>query len=370
MSTTPNSPPTHIGIIGCGNIFGAYARGCRLFNNLHLKACADLNPDFAAKRAEEFEITALSIDELLADPDIEIVVNLTIPKVHAQVSTAIIKAGKHAYSEKPISLDLPEGEELLALAAKHDLRIGSAPDTFLGAGAQTTRKLIDDGLIGTPIGGTAFMLYAGPERWHPNPAFFYQRGAGPMFDMGPYYIAALVNLIGPVKTVCAMTTMPRTERVATCAEQYGAKIPVEVPTHYSGSLLFESGAVINLAMSFDVIGHRHAPIEIYGTEGSLSVPDPNTFEGPVSLLSEPNADWQEMPLTYGYSENSRSIGVADLAAAIVEGREHRCNGRLALHTLEVMAAFEKSHETRAWVDIVNQCEKPAALPLGLAPGTI
>lgn len=355
----------NVGIIGCGNIFPAYAKGCALFRKLHLQACADLNADAARARAEEFSINALSIDELLADPGIDLVINLTIPKVHAKVSRDILQAGKHAYSEKPLAVDLAEGRQLVELAAQKGLRLGCAPDTFLGAGLQTSRKLIDDGWIGRPIGGTAFMLSSGPESWHPNPAFFYERGAGPMFDMGPYYITALVHLLGPVRSVSAMTSRVRAERLATCKEQFGRILPVEVPTHYSGSLLFENEAVVNMAISFDVTAHTHRPIEIYGTTGSLGVPDPNTFGGPVAVHRKGYEGWKEMPLAFGYHENSRSIGAADMAHAIRSGRPHRCDGRLALHVLEVMTAFEESHNTRAWVDIQSPCAQPQPFPLGL-----
>jgi len=370
MSNILPTRQINVGIIGCGNIFPAYAKGCALFRKLNLKACADLNLDAASARATEFQIAALSIDELLADPEIDLVINLTIPKVHAKVSKDILNAGKHVYSEKPLAIDLAEGKELIDLAAAKGLRIGCAPDTFLGAGLQTSRKLIDDGWIGQPIGGTAFMLSSGPESWHPNPSFFYERGAGPMFDMGPYYITALVHLLGPIRSVSAMTSKARTERLATCKEHFGRMLPVEIPTHYSGSLLFENGAVVNMAISFDVAAHTSSPIQIFGTVGSLSVPDPNTFDGPVSLHRSGYAGWKDMPLAYGYHENSRGIGAADMAHAIDSGRAHRCEGSLALHALEVMTAFEESHNTRAWVDIKNTCAHPQAFPLGLTTGIL
>jgi len=359
--------PINVGIIGCGNIFGAYAKGCALFRSLKLKACADLNPEAAHAQAKEYQIAALSIPELLADPEIEIVINLTIPKVHASVSMDILRAGKHVYSEKPLGVNVAEGRAVLDLAKEKNLRVGCAPDTFLGAGYQTCRKLIDDGWIGRPISGTAFMLSSGPESWHPNPGFFYQEGAGPMMDMGPYYVTALVHLLGPVKSVLATTTSARTERLATCKEHFGKMLPVEVPTHYTGNLLFQNGAVITMVISFDVIAHQHKPIEIYGSEGSLGAPDPNTFGGPVSVYKKGFESWTEIPLVYGYKENSRSIGVADMAHAIQSGRPHRCDGRLALHALEVMTSFQRSHEQGGWVDIENQCDHPAGFPLGLPP---
>ena len=334
----------NVGIIGCGNISPAYAKGCEMFRLLKLKACADLNLEVARGRAEEFKIAAMTIEDLLADPSIDLVINLTVPKVHAKVSMDILRAGKHVYSEKPLGLDVQEGQAVIALAKEKGLRVGCAPDTFLGAGLQTCRKVIDDGWIGQPVAATAFMLAGGPESWHPNPAFFYQKGGGPMLDMGPYYITALVHLLGPIKAVSAMATATRSERLATCKEQYGEMLPVEVPTHNSGSLLFESGVIGTISISFDIVGHTHKPIEIYGTQGSLGVPDPNTFGGPVSLLRSNAEGWKDLPMAYGYHENSRGIGAADMAQAVRSGRPHRAAGSLALHVLEVMCAFETSHQ--------------------------
>lgn len=358
-----------VGIIGCGNIFGAYAKGASLFRVLDLKACADVNPDASKARSEEHGIPATSVPELLADPGIDLVINLTIPKVHASVSGQILRAGKHVYSEKPLGITPEEGRGLLDLAAEKGLRVGCAPDTFLGAGLQTSRKLIEDGLIGKPLSGTVFLMSRGPETWHPNPSFFYQRGGGPMMDMGPYYMTALVHLLGPVTDVLAITSRAWDERLATCKEQFGARIPVEVPTHNAGVLRFENGALVTVTISFDVVAHKHSPIEIYGTEGSLAVPDPNTFGGPVELMRSEFSprEWASMPLVFRYAENSRSLGVADMAHAIQSGRPHRCSGELALHVLEVMAAFEKSSEAGTWTAIQNRCAQPAPLPLGLPP---
>lgn len=358
--------PINVGILGCGNIFPTYAKNAGLFRKLNLKACADLNFETAGARASEFGLAALSVDELLSASDIELVVNLTVPRVHARISADILRAGKHAYSEKPLGVNLEEARELIALAEQSGLRLGCAPDTFLGAGYQTARKLIDDGWIGRPVAGTAFMLAGGPESWHPNPAFFYERGGGPLFDMGPYYIAALIHLLGPIQTVSAITSAARSERMATCKEHFGRMLKVDVPTHYSGTLIFESGAVINMAISFDVRRHQHRPIEIYGTEGSLSLPDPNTFGGAVLLSHAGNPNWSEIPYAFGYHENSRCIGVADMAHAIAAGRDHRCNAELALHILEVIAAFETSHERQTWVQIESSCTRPEVFPLGLA----
>jgi len=359
-----------IGIIGCGNIFNAYINGCAMFRAINVVACADINMEAAKAKATEFNLKAMTVEEMLADPSIGMVINLTIPKVHAEVSLRILKAGKHAYSEKPLAVDVSEGRKVMDYARKKDLRVGCAPDTFLGAGLQTCRKLIDDGWIGRPLSGTAFMLGTGPEVWHPNPAFFYQRGGGPMLDLGPYYVTALVHLLGPVKAVSAMTGKAYEKRVATCKEKFGEKLPVEVATHNSGNLLFESGVVITMVVSFDVQRHYHSPIEIYGTEGSIGVPDPNTFGGPVSIFRPGNPDWREIPFTHGYSENARGIGVADITHALRSGRPHRCNGNLALHALEVMQAFEESGATKSWVEIKNRCAQPQPFPMGMLPGVL
>jgi len=355
----------NVGIIGCGNIFNAYIKGCAMFRTVKVVACADINPEVAKAKAVEFSLKAMTVDELLADISMGMVINLTIPKVHAEVSLKALRAGKHVYSEKPLALDEGEGRNVMDYAREKGLRVGCAPDTFLGAGLQTCRKVIDDGWIGRPLSGTAFMLAGGPESWHPNPAFFYQRGGGPMLDMGPYYITALVHLLGPVKVVSAMTGKAHEQRLATCKEHFGEMLPVEIPTHNSGSLLFENGAIVTVAISFDVQRHRHSPIEIYGTQGSLAVPDPNGFGGPVSIYQKGDSDWREIPFTHGYQDNSRGIGVADMAHAIRSGRSHRCDGNLALHVLEVMLAFEQSGRTRSWVDIKTRCDQPRPLPLDL-----
>jgi len=365
-----NKMNMNIGIIGCGNIFNAYIKGCAMFRAVKVTACADINMEVAKAKATEFSLKAMTVDGLLADPSIGIVINLTIPKVHAEISLKALKAGKHVYSEKPLAVELAEGRKVMDYAKKKGLRVGCAPDTFLGAGLQTCRKLIDDGWIGRPLSGTAFFMARGPESWHPNPAFFYQRGAGPMLDLGPYYVTALVHLLGPVKSVSAMTGRAFEKRLATCKEHFGEMLPVEVATHNSGSLLFENGAVVTMVVSFDVVKHRHSPIEIYGSEGSLAVPDPNNFGGPVSVLRRGDQDWREMPLVFGYSDNSRGIGVADMATAVRAKRPHRCDGSLALHALEVMLAFEESGKTRSWVDIKNRCVQPKPFPLGMTASVL
>ena len=270
-----------IGIIGCGNISSAYLTAARNFPVLDIRAVADLDLAAAQRRGEEFAVPAATIAELLADPAIEIVVNLTIPNAHVAVSHDILKAGKHSYSEKPLGVAFAEAAGLAEEAERRGLRLGCAPDTFLGGSHQTAREVLDGGRLGTPIGGTAFFMCPGHERWHPNPDFYYKIGGGPVLDMAPYYVTDLVNLLGPVARVAAMAPKPRPLRTITSEPRSGETIEVEVPTHVSGSLEFQSGAVVAITMSFDVPGHRHLPLEIYGTEGSLIVPDPNWFGGEV-----------------------------------------------------------------------------------------
>jgi predicted dehydrogenase len=359
-----------IGIIGCGNISQAYFNGAKAFDNIEIKACADLNPDAAGKQAEENGVLALRIDELLADPEIEIVVNLTIPQAHAAVNLQVLNAGKHVHCEKPFAVTREEGKAVLALAAEKGLMTGSAPDTFLGGGFQTSRKLLEDGWIGRPVSGTAFMRCHGHESWHPNPGFYYLQGGGPLFDMGPYYLTALVHLLGPVKKVIAMGGRAFAERVATSPSAKGQILPVEVDTHVTGVLEFCNGALITLIMSFDVWKGEGSPVEIHGTEGSMKLPDPNGFAGPVSLFRYGMKDWQEMPLSHGYTDSLRIMGVADMANAIRSGRPNRCSGQMGYHVLDVMHALGDSSRSGREVEIESTCSQPAPLPLNLPVGQL
>jgi len=363
-----------VGIIGCGHISNAYFNAAARFDILEVVACADINPAAAKAKGEEHKVKALTVNKLLADPGIEIVINLTIPKAHAEIALKTLEHGKHAYSEKPFAVTCDEGKKIISTAKAKKLLVGCAPDTFLGGGQQTCRKLIADGWIGRPVGGTAMFMGYGPERYyHPSPKFFFEKGGGPMFDLGPYYITALVNLLGPAKRVCAITTKAFEERIAgPQALIKREKLPVEVPTHLTGVIEFQNGAVISVITSFDVWKHTHSPIEIYGTEGSLFVPDPNTFGGPVKLAKGGVAGpvISECPLSHIYTENSRSIGAADMAYAMQSGRKHRCSGALAFHVLEIMESFEKSSLAGKHIELATTCERPAALPLGLQDGLL
>lgn len=363
--------PTRVGIVGCGNICDIYFQAGKTFENLEIVACADLLAERAQVKAEQHGVPkALSPADLVHDSDVELVINLTVPQAHYEVSRAALEAGKHVHSEKPLAVTREQGRELVALARERGLRLGSAPDTFLGGGLQTCRKILDDGWIGRPVAATAFMTAHGPESWHPDPGSFYKPGAGPLFDMGPYYLTALVHLLGPVTRVTSCTSISFPERLITSQPHFGETIEVETPTHVSGAFDFGAAAVGTLVMSFDVWAANLPRLEIYGSEGTLSVPDPNTFGGPVRVRRSDADDWTVMPLTHGYTENCRGLGVADMAAAIESGRSHRCNGNLAYHVLDVMHALLEASEKGRHVAVESTCERPEPLPLGLRPGTI
>jgi len=363
--------PINVGIIGCGNVSSQYLNAARFFQAFQIAALADLDLGRAQARAAEYGVgKALTVDDLLADPEVELVINLTIPSAHAAVSRQVLEAGRSVYSEKPLGTVREDAKPILDTAEAKGLRVGCAPDTFLGAGLQTSRKLIDDGWIGEPVGATAFMLNRGMEMWHPDPAFFYQPGAGPLFDIGPYYVTALVNLLGPVHKVAgtAKTTFP--ERLITSQPLFGTRIPVGTPTHISGLLSFESGTVSTLMTSFDVWASELPRIEIYGTEGTLSVPDPNTFGGPVRIRRAGASEWTTLPLTHGYTENSRGLGVADMAHALQSGRAHRASGALAYHVLDIMQSILEAAEAERTLVLSSRAERPEALPLGLVEGIL
>lgn len=364
-----SSNKVKVGIIGCGNIFGAYMTGTRVFPILEVVACADINPAAAQAKAAEFGLKAYSVEELLADPQIQLVINLTVPKVHADVSLEIINAGKHVYSEKPLAVTRDDGRRVIEGAKAKGVLVGCAPDTFLGGGLQSCRKLIEDGWIGRPVAAAAFMGSHGPESWHPNPQFFYQKGGGPLFDMGPYYLTALVSLLGPARRVTASTGKSLDERVATSKTQFGTRLPVEVSTHAAGVIDFENGAIATLTTTFDVWSHHMPWIEIYGTQGSLSTPDPNTFGGTVRLHRAGSNEWDAIPLSHP-SDLQRGIGPADMAYALCYGRPHRANGEMAYHVLDIMSSFDEASESGQHVMLQSHCTQPAPLPLGLLHGTL
>lgn len=360
--------PLGIGVIGCGVISEIYLKNAALFPQIEVRAVADLRPDAAAARARAFDVPAVTPEDLLARDDIDIVLNLTIPAAHAEVGLAALAAGKHVYSEKPIASGLAEARALAEAAEAARLRLGCAPDTFLGGAHQTARALVDAGRIGTPCAGTAVLMLPGHERWHPDPDFYYQPGGGPLLDMGPYYVTAMVNLLGPVARVSALASRGRDTRTIAKGPRAGQSVPVEVATHVAGVMEFATGALVQIATSFEVRAHRHTPLELYGPGGSLLIPDPNRFDGTVELFEE---GWTPQPTRHAHGDgNYRGLGLADMAAAIVEGRPHRANGALALHVLEVMEALLASAEEGRAVAVRSTCQRPAPLAPGGATGQI
>ena len=363
---TAGRGPVKVGIVGCGTISGIYLKNSKLLDAFEVVACADLLPERARARAAEYGVArAGTVEELLADPEVEVVLNLTIPNAHAEIALAALEAGKSVYNEKPLAIRREEAGRMLDLAASKGLRVGCAPDTFLGAGIQTCRKVIAEGIIGQPVAVTAFMTNHGHESWHPDPAFYYKVGGGPMFDMGPYYLTALVNLLGPVRRVTGSARITFPERTITSQPKSGEKIAVEVPTHVAGVLDFACGAIATIVTSFDVWSTDLPRIEIYGSAGSLSVPDPNTFGGPVRLRRPGSREWEEIELAYPNAKNSRGLGIADMCAALRSGRPHRASGDLAFHVLDVMHAIPEASREERHIALASDCVQPAALPKGL-----
>jgi len=370
-----------VGVIGCGAISGAYLGMARNFPIVEIAAVSDLDMDRARAAAKQYQLPkACSVDELLADKSIQIVLNLTVPKAHVPVAMRAIEAGKHMYAEKPLGVDREEGRKLVETAKRANLRVGCAPDTFLGAGIQTARKLIDDGAIGRPVAFTAFMMCPGHESWHPSPEFYYEVGGGPMFDMGPYYLTALLNLLGPAKRLTGAASIAIPERTITHKNRetnapgakFGKKIKVETPDHICGTMEFENGAVGTIITSFAT---RFAPYEgkqpitVFGTEGTMKVPDPNGFDGPVHVRRNDDAEWKEMPHAFvkGYG---RSVGLADMAYAIRSGRAHRCSSEQAFAVLDLMQGFlDSSREGKAHVP-TSRYERPKAMRADLPFGTL
>ncbi len=355
--------PVGVGLVGCGYISGIYLENIARFAPLRVVACADADPERARDRAAEFDVPkAVAVDALLADPEVELVLNLTTPDAHAPVALAAIAARKSVYNEKPLAVALDDGRRLVAAAAAAGVRVGAAPDTFLGGGLQTCRELIDDGAIGRPVAATAFMLNHGHEGWHPNPDFYYQPGGGPLFDMGPYYLTALVALLGPVRRVTGSARASFSERTITSQPRAGETIPVETATHLAAVLDFDGGAIATLVTSFDVWASDAPKLELFGSLGTLALPDPNTFGGPVRLRRAEEDAWREVPISRPYTANSRGLGPADLAAALRSGRPHRASGDLALHVLEVMHGVETASREGRHVEIVSRPDRPAPLP--------
>ncbi len=373
-----------IGVIGCGMISGVYLENLTShLSGVEVLACADLIHERAVASAKRFGIPkAVSNRELIEDPDIDIVLNLTVPLAHAGINLEALEAGKHIYCEKPLAVTFEEAERIVALAAAKGLRVGGAPDTFLGAGLQTCRKLIDEGAIGRPTGFTANLICHGHELWYPTPLVHYAKGGGPVLDVGPYYFTTLVALLGPIRRIGGFARIHEPDRLV-----LGKPVDIEIPTSCSGILDFACGALGTVQMTFDVWKSRLPRLEIHGTEGSLFLPDPNFFGGPLRLLRsrdvvaridaettlEGRRDWlyeasdtlvEEVPLAWPERTNMRGYGVTEMAAAIREGRPHRVSGELALHVVEALTSFADSGTDGRIAEMRTPCGRPAPLPPG------
>ena len=365
--------PVRVGVIGCGAISGQYFHAARQFPILQIVAAADLNAQAARTRAAEFGVPRVcTASELLSDPSIEIVLNLTVPKAHVPVALSALKAGKHTYCEKPLGIDRDEGRKVIELAADKGLRVGCAPDTFMGAGSQTARKAIDDGTIGRPVAFTAFMMCRGHESWHPSPEFYYEPGGGPMFDMGPYYLTALLSFFGPIRRLSAAASIAIPHRTITSAPKAGKTIRVQTPDHVCGTIEFENGAVGTIITTFATHHPTYEashPITVYGTKGTLKVPDPNQFDGSVQVRLAEDAEWRDVPHAFqkGYG---RSVGLADMAYAIRSGRPIRASGEMAFAVLDALQGFLDSASSGRAYAPQARFERPAPMPARLPVGVL
>lgn len=357
--------PVGIGIIGAGYISSIYLENCTTrFDNLRVIGIADIVSENARRQAERYGIEAMTVETLLSRPEVEIVVNLTIPAAHGVVALQAIEAGKSVYNEKPLAATRDEARHVLERAEERGVLVGSAPDTFLGGGLQTARTLLDDGLIGTPVAVTGMMLTPGHERWHPNPDFYYQPGGGPLLDMGPYYLAAMLSLLGPVERVAGSSTATYSTRTIKSGPRQGEVIPVETPTHILAILEFAGGPRASLTTSFDTHDTRHSTLVLYGSEGTLRLPDPNTFGGPIEHLRAGSEQWEPVELTHGHTDNSRGLGISDMARALRDGTPHRASGELGYHIVDVMHATLESSEQGRHIEVTSTFDRPAPLPAG------
>ena len=366
-----------VGLIGCGHISETYFRAQEYFNNIRIVKCADINMDAAKKCAIHYNIEAVTVDELLKDKEIEIILNLTIPGAHYQVSKLALENGKHSYAEKPLAVNFEDGKKLVELANKKNLYIGNAPDTFLGGGIQKTRELIDNGVIGDIKLGNAIFAFPGVQSYHPNPeSWFAENEGGPVIDMGPYYLTALVNLIGPAKQVQGRCTKVFEEREIGIGPKKGQKFKVETPTTYLATIQFENNCIIQITLSFDVVAHQRNHIELYGTKGSMIVPDPNMFGGSVYVCKKLGSPWREfktnqLPLgkinirtqssranESPTNANYRGVGLAEMAYCIDKKKIHRCNGEVSLHVLDLIQSTMQSAKTNKPIRLSTTCKIP------------
>ena len=359
-----------VGIIGCGNIADIYfSNSQKYFNNFQIVACADIKNEAAKNYAEKYGIEQLSVDQILSNKEIELIINLTIPDVHFEVSKSILEAGKHSYSEKPLSIKFEHGEELVNLANSKGLHVGCAPDTFLGASIQEAKKIIDQNAIGKINLGSISMGVAGHEIWHPNPDFYYKYGGGPILDMGPYYFTALVNLLGPAKNVFTQSRTVYQKRVIGSGDRQGQEIEVEIPTTLVSQIEFQNGALIDSFFSFDVWKHSKNHIELYGDKGSINIPDPNMFGGDILVCKSKNGNWENIDTKNNNlgkiniknkSEkenesagiaNYRGIGVSETVDAIKNNRLNRCSGELSLHVLDILDSIITSSKENKKIEL-------------------
>ena len=362
-----------IGIIGCGNISETYFNCQKIFNNLEIIACADLNLDNAKKSAAKFNIKYQSVEDILSNSEVDLIINLTIPSAHKEIIIKSLNAGKHCFSEKPLAMNFDEGKEIFELSKQKKLYVGCAPDTFLGAAGQKARSIIENNKIGNVVLGTFNLMSHGMEHWHPDPDFFFKPGAGPVFDVGVYYITQLINLIGPIKSISAISGTATAERTISSQPRSGEKIKVETPTTLMGALEFHNSAKIQFFCSWDVWKHNHSTIELYGLDGSMVIPDPNFFSGDI-LVSKKEEEWQNINndnMLLGIPNqtdndgkemaNYRGIGLSEMIDSIKNQRQARCSLDLAMHVLEVMEGIIKSANEKKIYNLITQPSQPEFL---------
>ncbi|MEO8906906.1 MAG: Gfo/Idh/MocA family oxidoreductase [Microbacteriaceae bacterium] len=367
MGSPLNGSPLNIGVIGVGTISAQYFAEFPKLPGLHLLAVADMNEARAAEVAAEQGVESLTVDALLADPRIDAVLNLTIPAAHVEIATRALNNGKHVFGEKPLALTPQEAAPMLELATTRGLRVGSAPDTVLGTGVQTARAVLDSGTIGEAVAASVQWASAGHELWHPAPAFYYQAGGGPLFDMAPYYLSSLVTLFGPVVRVSGVATRSARERTIATGAAAGTPIAVDVDTHVSAILEHASGVTSTITVSFEVWASRTPLFEVYGTAGTIAVPDPNRFSDPVEVWTIEEREWRTVPIAGGYADAGRGFGLADMARAIETDRPHRASGELAFHVLEIMDAVLRAGREHRVIELTSTVERPDAVPLGATP---
>lgn len=366
----------NVGVIGCGNIAETYFRSQDYFNNINFVACSDINIEAANKYAIENKIKALSVEEILNDNDIDVILNLTIPQAHFHVSKKILESKKHVYSEKPMSIEFNQAKELLDFANKNNLYFGNAPDTFLGGGGQLARKKIDEDEIGNVLTGNFIFAFPGVQTFHPNPESWFDKGGGPVIDMGPYFFTTLINLLGPAKNVRARGKKFSNKREYQAGPKKGEMFNIEILTSVMFDIEFHNSAIIQGFISFDVINHQNNHMELYGTKGSMIVPDPNMFGGPLKISKDTGGVWLEYSAEGMYlgktnivnhsgrtneapqQSNYRGVGLSDMIYAIENNKKHRCNGELALHVLELIESTIKSAEIGNEVILQTSCKKP------------